>query len=102
MAIKDNSPGSVPGPDARTRRSRQAAGACRMALTALIGIVYMSPAYAYLDPGTGSIILQGLLASIAATMTIAGLYWQRIKSFFLSIFSPKKSTGPHLKQDCEK
>lgn len=99
MATEGNFPGSGRGPDARTRRSQQAAGAC---LTALVGVVYMSPAYAYLDPGTGSIILQGLLASIAATMTIAGMYWQRIKSFLSSIFSPKKSTDPNLKQDCKK
>jgi len=41
-----------------------------------------NPAYAYLDPGTGSMILQGLLAAAVGAMVTAKLYWQRIKSFF--------------------
>lgn len=91
MAKEDNLPG--PGPAARTRR--------RIVLTALVGIVYMSPAYAYLDPGTGSIILQSLLAGIAAAMAIAGMYWQRIKAFFSSLFASKKLTDPNPEQDTE-
>ena len=41
-----------------------------------------SPAYAYLDPGTGSIILQGLLAGIAVAAGFVRMYWQRFKSLF--------------------
>lgn len=37
-------------------------------------------AYAYLDPGTGSILLQGLIAAIAGVAVIGRLYWSRIKS----------------------
>jgi hypothetical protein len=40
------------------------------------------PAYAYLDPGTGSMILQGLLAAGVGAMVAGRLYWQRIKSYF--------------------
>jgi hypothetical protein len=39
-------------------------------------------AYAYLDPGMGSIILQGIVAAIAATSVTIKIYWQKIKSFF--------------------
>jgi len=39
-------------------------------------------ALAYLDPGTGSILLQGLIAGIAATVTWASLHWQRTKAWF--------------------
>lgn len=39
-------------------------------------------AYAYLDPGLGSIILQGIVAAIAATSLTIKIYWQKIKSFF--------------------
>ncbi len=70
-------------------------------VTALAGIFYMSPAYAYLDPGTGSIILQGLLASIATAVAVTGMYWQRIKSFLSSRFSSKKSTDPNPEHDPE-
>ena len=45
------------------------------------------PAYAYLDPGTGSIILQGLLGGIAGALVVGRLYWQKIKAI-LGIKSP--------------
>jgi hypothetical protein len=38
-----------------------------------------APAYAYLDPGTGSIIIQGLIGAIAAGSITAKLYWHQIK-----------------------
>lgn len=41
-----------------------------------------STAFAYLDPGTGSIILQALLGAIAAGATWCSMYWQKIKNFF--------------------
>lgn len=50
----------------------------------VIGIWSLAlPAYAYLDPGTGSVLLQGLLAGIAGGMAILKLYWRRFKAFFL-------------------
>ncbi len=38
--------------------------------------------FAYIDPGTGSIILQGILGAIAAAGTAIAVYWHKIKSFF--------------------
>lgn len=51
-----------------------------------------SPAYAYLDPGTGSILLQALIGGIAASVTVLSLYYQKVKTFFSGIFS-KRSDG---------
>ena len=45
-------------------------------------ISYTSPAYAYLDPGTGSVLLQGLIGGIAAVMAFLSIYWQKVKAFF--------------------
>tara|TARA_B100000787_G_C16185279_1_gene294296 strand:+ start:785 stop:979 length:195 start_codon:yes stop_codon:yes gene_type:complete len=39
-------------------------------------------AFAYLDPGTGSIILQGILGAIAAGASYCSIYWHKIKKFF--------------------
>lgn len=39
-------------------------------------------AYAYLDPGTGSMILQGLIGGIAGGMFAIRLYWGKLKSRF--------------------
>ena len=41
-----------------------------------------TPAYAYLDPGTGSMALQLLLGGVAGAAVVGNLYWQRIKAFF--------------------
>ena len=59
----------------------------RLVLVLLPGLFYIAPAYAYLDPGSGSIILQGLLAGIATAAALVSMSWQRLKAFFLSLFS---------------
>lgn len=50
-------------------------------LVALMGVAFAAPSYAYLDPGTGSVILQSLLAGIAVAMGLARFYWHQFKSF---------------------
>ena len=50
-------------------------------------------AHAYLDPGTGSIILQAILGFIAAAVTSISIYWTKFKSFFLSKFLKKKENN---------
>ena len=53
-------------------------------LCLIIGLIsYTSPAYAYLDPGTGSILLTGLIAGLAAIISFLSIYWQKVKSFFI-------------------
>ena len=45
-------------------------------------ILFSNKAFAYLDPGTGSIILQAILGAIAAGATWCSIYWQKVKNFF--------------------
>ena len=42
---------------------------------------YEVNAYAYLDPGTGSIIIQTLVSAFAATVTFLYYYGNKIKDF---------------------
>ncbi len=42
--------------------------------------VSMQPAYAYLDPGTGSLIVQILIAAFATVAIFFKTIWQSIKS----------------------
>ena len=44
-----------------------------------------SQAHAYLDPGTGSIILQAILGFIAAAAATVSIYWQKFKSIINKI-----------------
>jgi hypothetical protein len=52
-----------------------------MALTALV-LLLASPAYAYLDPGTGSILVQALLAGLAVASAAIAAFWTRIRQLF--------------------
>ena len=45
-------------------------------------ILFNNKAFAYLDPGTGSIILQAILGAIAAGAAWCSMYWQKVKNFF--------------------
>lgn len=44
--------------------------------------------WAYLDPGTGSMVLQLLLGGVAGAVVVVKLYWQKIKDFFIREKSP--------------
>ena len=62
-------------------------------LLILLFIFYSSNAYAYLDPGTGGIILQAIFGIIAGVITFYYFLKQKIKSFFeklKNIFRGKK------------
>lgn len=52
--------------------------------------------HAYLDPGTGSMLIQGVLAVIAVAGVSLGIFWKRIKAFF------GKNTNPNLNGEKEK
>ena len=50
------------------------------ALCALL--ICAAPAYAYLDPATGSMVIQAVIAGVAAVSVSVGIFWKRLKSFF--------------------
>jgi hypothetical protein len=39
------------------------------------------PRLAYVDPGSGSFILQAVVATLAGAVVVANTYWRRIKRF---------------------
>jgi len=52
-------------------------------LLLLFSVVGWTPdAHAYIDPGTGSILVQGIIAAIAAIGVTLKLYWHRFIGFF--------------------
>ena len=53
-----------------------------VAMSALLLAASHHAAHAYLDPGTGSIILQGLIAGVIGTAAFARMYWARLKMIF--------------------
>ena len=49
-------------------------------------------AYAYLDPGTGSIILQMLIAGILAAALYVRLFWDRTRQMISRLFHRRTRT----------
>jgi hypothetical protein len=57
-------------------------------------------AQAYIDPGTGSLIVQGIIAGLAGAAAVARLYWYRIKAFFKGgAQPPAQPTGSENKPE---
>ena len=55
-------------------------------LLLLIFVLFTSNLNAYIDPGSGSLILQLLIAGAAAGLYAIKVFWKQIKTFFTSIF----------------
>jgi hypothetical protein len=53
----------------------------------------VKPAYAYIDPGTGSMLVQAIIAGIAAVGVSIGVFRDRLKSFCRRIFSSEDKNG---------
>ena len=47
----------------------------------LTAFLITSPAYSYLDPGLGSLLLQSFLGGVAVALGVISVFWQKIKSF---------------------
>lgn len=45
-------------------------------------VLLSGEAHAYIDPGTGSMFLQALIAGIAACSVSVGMFWKRIRAYF--------------------
>ncbi|MFT5320224.1 MAG: hypothetical protein ACI934_000355 [Pseudohongiellaceae bacterium] len=65
-------------------------------LSFILLVSIATPAYAYLDPGTGSLILQGLIAGLAMISFTFKMWWYKLTSFF------KKSDDSEDSEDKEK
>ena len=78
-----------------TKRSRPGSHALSIASRHPVAVLALAIALApgradaYLDPGTGSMILQATLATIMGALLILKTYWRRIRSAF-----SRKQTDP--------
>jgi len=54
----------------------------RLAILFAVYASLSSPAYAYLDPGTGSMLVSAVLGVAAALALAVKMFWYRLTSFF--------------------
>jgi hypothetical protein len=61
-------------------------------LTVALGLSVLlfasNPAYAYLDPGTGSMIVQAIIGMVVAVSVSLSIFRNRIKAFLKRLFKP--------------
>ena len=55
----------------------------RILLAVLVLCAAPADAFAYLDPGTGSLLLQGLIASVATGIIVLRARWHQFRDFIL-------------------
>jgi len=55
----------------------------------IFSLLFSKSSYAYIDPGSGSIILQAIIAAFAGAGTAVTIYWKKVKLFFSKIFKKK-------------
>lgn len=60
------------------------------AVTVVLAVTMPLQAYAYLDPGTGSFMLQMLIAGLLGTMLYIKLAWANVKMFFNRLLSKQE------------
>ncbi len=56
----------------------------------LLLMLISAPAFAYIDPGTGSFLVQGIIAAVIGIGVTGKLYWSKIKA---------KLTGKAIEED---
>ena len=69
----------------------------RASILLVIYFIWMSQAQvdAYLDPGSGSMLVQLLLGGVAGAAVIMKLGWERFKDMFRSSSTKQHDTKPH-------
>ncbi len=63
----------------------------RVILLLVVGLPVASPAYAYLDPSTGSMIISALVGIVAAIALALKIFWYRMVGLL-------RSTGRQLRR----
>ena len=62
-------------------------------LTGIGLLTFTQDAYAYLDPGTASLILQAIIGGIAAAGAAAAAHWQRVKRMLSRLLGRGRTDG---------
>ncbi len=55
----------------------------------MLFLIFPRTVYAYLDPGTGSYIIQIILAALVGVAFTVKIYWTKVKTFFVNLLSKR-------------
>lgn len=63
-----------------------------LALGLVLSLVVPPRAHAYLDPGTGSFVLQALIAGLLGALLALKLYWKQVKKAVRTFLMERKDS----------
>ena len=61
-------------------------------------VLFVEPAYSYLDPGTGSMLAHLVMGGVAGVLVVFKLYWRKVKRFFFKT-NPNPERDDHSQKD---
>ncbi len=65
--------------------------------TPLMAIVFALPLgesiLQYIDPGSGSLVLQAVIGAVAAVLVAMAMFWKQLKAFVAGLFSRSRNNG---------
>jgi hypothetical protein len=64
-----------------------------LAVAAVVVLINYDFAYAYLDPGTGSYILQLIMAGLLGALLALKVFWRNIKAYLSNLFNKNRDGG---------
>lgn len=64
---------------------------CAILTIFILILVLPQYAYAYIDPGVGSYVLQMIIVALVAGLFVSKLFFNKIKTFFVHLFARKKN-----------
>jgi len=76
----------------KKKSSNRKSIACRIMLLT-VGVATPGISFAYMDPGSISLLIQGLIGALAAAGAAVSLYWNNIKTFFGRLKN-RRNAGP--------
>ena len=62
-------------------------------IVAILPYLFATHAQAYIDPATGSMVVQAVIAAVAAVSVSIGIFWRRLRSFFGRLFGRGNKGG---------
>lgn len=72
---------------------RQMKNSCSLSglvtLALLVLLIFARPAYGYIDPGTGSFVIQVLLGTALGCLLAVKMFWRQLKGFVKRLFGRK-------------
>jgi len=93
--------GSVTGSGSMILENAMQFGRCLLP-SVLAGLLLLAPTsvFAYLDPGSGSMLLQMLIGGIVAALYTLKLYWRQMKGLFSRLVDGKTSNPADDIDEC--